>query len=97
MKQQQLLKELKHKQIFGRYLGSVWTIEYQKRGLPHMHLLLFLHPEDRFLCAEKINQVISHQQEWFGVRTLLPLAASSGVLMASGRYCPPMSNSQRQL
>ena len=33
MKQQQLLKELKHKQIFGRYLGSVWTIEYQKTQL----------------------------------------------------------------
>ena len=39
----------------------------------------------------------THQQEWFGVRTLLPLAASSGVLMASGRYCPRMSNSQCQL
>ena len=42
-----LLHDLKRKQIFGRYLGSVYTIEYQKRGLPHMHLLLFLHPHDR--------------------------------------------------
>ena len=39
----------------------------------------------------------THQQEWVGVRTLLPLAASSGELMVSGRYCPPMSNSQCQL
>ena len=38
-----------------------------------------------------------HQQEWVGVRTLLPLAASSSVLMTSGRNWPPMLNSQGQL
>ena len=59
LKQQELLKEIKIKNIFGRYLGCVWTIEYQKRGLPHMHLLLFLHPEDRFLSAERIDEIIS--------------------------------------
>ena len=41
------LHDLKRKQIFSQYCGSVWTIEYQKRGLPHLHLLLFLHPHDR--------------------------------------------------
>lgn len=46
LKVQFLLADLKKHQIFGRYAGSVYTIEYQKRGLPHMHLLLFLHPED---------------------------------------------------
>ena len=63
MKVNHLLHDLKRKQIFGRYQGSVWTIEYQKRGLPHLHLLLFLDPYDRdrlldpavvnrFVCAE---------------------------------------------
>ena len=54
-----MLKEIKTKDILGRYLGCVWTIEYQKRGLPHMHLLLFLHLENRFLSAERINEIIS--------------------------------------
>ena len=58
MKQQQLLKELKHDMIFGWYLGCVWTIEYQKRGLPHMHLLLFLHTDDHFMTAERINKIV---------------------------------------
>ncbi|KAH8147156.1 uncharacterized protein LAJ45_08634 [Morchella importuna] len=58
LKQQLLLQEIKRKQIFGRYLGSVWTIEYQKRGLPHMHLLIFLHPDDRFLTAERIDEIV---------------------------------------
>ena len=54
-----MLKEIKTKIIFSRYLGCVWTIEYQKWGLPHMHLLLFFHPEDRFLFAECIDEIIS--------------------------------------
>ena len=53
-----LLHDLKETQIFGRFKGYVWTIEYQKRGLPHMHLLLFLHSEDRFLNADKIDQIV---------------------------------------
>ena len=55
------LHDLKRKQIFGRYCGCVWTIEYQKRGLPYMHLLLFLHPHDRnrLLDPAVINCFIS--------------------------------------
>ena len=37
-----LMDQIKNKQVFGSLLGWVWTIEYQKRGLPHLHLLLFL-------------------------------------------------------
>lgn len=54
-----LFKEIKQDQIFGRFKAWVWTIEYQKRGLPHLHLLLFLHPEDRFLDAQRIDEIIS--------------------------------------
>ena len=30
--------------IFGRVIGKIHVIEYQKRGLPHAHVLLILHP-----------------------------------------------------
>lgn len=42
-------------------LGNVWVVEYQKRGLPHAHILLVLHDKyklknvklyDEFICAE---------------------------------------------
>ncbi|KAA6411530.1 MAG: hypothetical protein FRX48_04810 [Lasallia pustulata] len=56
LKKKALLLDLQT--IFGRYQGSVWTIEYQKQGLPHMHLLLFLHTEDHFLDQERIDQVV---------------------------------------
>lgn len=44
--------------IFGHYIGHVYTIEYQKRGLPHMHLLLFLDTDDEFLETEGVDKII---------------------------------------
>lgn len=40
-----LIDELYKDGIFGKAKGYVYTIEFQKRGLPHMHLLLILHPQ----------------------------------------------------
>ncbi|XP_074287955.1 uncharacterized protein LOC141613118 [Silene latifolia] len=36
----------------------VYTIEFRKRGLPHAHILLFLHREDKFPKAADLNKVI---------------------------------------
>ena len=35
------------------------TIEFQKRGLPHVHLLLFLHPDNKYPSSDDIDQIIS--------------------------------------
>lgn len=53
-----MLRLIKSENIFGRFCGNVYTIEYQKRGLPHMHLLIFLHLADQFLKASQIDEVI---------------------------------------
>lgn len=37
----------------------VYTVEFQKRGLPHAHILLFLHPEDKYPTTTDIDKVIS--------------------------------------
>ena len=34
-------------------------IEFQKRGLPHVHLLLFLHPDNKYPTSDEIDQIIS--------------------------------------
>ena len=59
MKVNALLKDLKTKQVFGSYRGLFRTIEYQKRGLPHLHLLLFLDPALNMDTVEMIDQIIS--------------------------------------
>lgn len=45
-KVQFFLANLKKHQISGYYVSYVYTIEYQKRTLFHMHFLLFFYPED---------------------------------------------------
>nr|GEX37032.1 hypothetical protein [Tanacetum cinerariifolium] len=54
-----LIKTLKDNQIFGRVRAVVYTIEFQKRGLPHSHICLFLHKDDKLLNSERINDFIS--------------------------------------
>ena len=55
LKQQSMLHEIKKNHIFGKCKGIVWTIEYQNRGLPHMHLLVFLETGPTFLTAGNID------------------------------------------
>ena len=42
MKQKILLEYLKSENPFGRMIAHVSVIEFQKRGLPHAHIILFL-------------------------------------------------------
>ena len=37
----------------------MYTIEFKKRGLPHVHLLLFLHPDNKYPSSDEIDQIIS--------------------------------------
>lgn len=57
LKVKQLLTDLRGG-LFGPYQAHVYTIEYQKRGLPHLHLLLWLTSAARFLTAERIDEVV---------------------------------------
>ena len=37
----------------------VYTVEFQKRGLPHAHVCLFLHKDDKIPSADQIDKYIS--------------------------------------
>ncbi|XP_061344069.1 uncharacterized protein LOC133290038 [Gastrolobium bilobum] len=55
----QLLHDLKKENILGRVIAYVCTIEFQKRGLPHAHILLFLNPSSKAESALDIDKLIS--------------------------------------
>jgi len=59
LKMRALLDELLDKKVLGRPLAWTWVVEFQKRGLPHLHLLLVVHPEDKPRTAEDIDKIIS--------------------------------------
>jgi len=37
----------------------MYIIEFEKCGLPHTHLLILLHPDNKYPNVEDINRVIS--------------------------------------
>lgn len=58
MKIKALLEELKKKEIFGPYRANCYTVEFQKRGLPHVHILLFLANHDRYKDPAFVDTVV---------------------------------------
>eukprot|EP00984_Skeletonema_dohrnii_P018289 scaffold8514_cov74-Skeletonema_dohrnii-CCMP3373.AAC.1 len=60
LKKQQLIRELQSECIFGKYVARTHSIEFQKRGLPHVHVLVWLEMDRHFdsllvddiICAE---------------------------------------------
>ncbi|KAF8221866.1 hypothetical protein L208DRAFT_1325693, partial [Tricholoma matsutake] len=47
--------------VLGKVVAHIHTIEFQKRGHPHMHLLNFLHPVDKIHDAYDIHSIVSAQ------------------------------------
>ncbi|XP_012827650.1 PREDICTED: uncharacterized protein LOC105948936 [Erythranthe guttata] len=58
MKLDSLLTDFKKGHIFGRIRAHVCTIEFQKRGLPHTHILLWLDNDAKPKCSADIDRMI---------------------------------------
>ncbi|XP_013601568.1 PREDICTED: uncharacterized protein LOC106309027 [Brassica oleracea var. oleracea] len=59
MKLDSLIFEIHNKNFFGSSRGVIYTIEFQKRGLPHAHILLWLKPRSKMPTTSDIDKVIS--------------------------------------
>lgn len=55
---QELMDDLLKKHILGKVVAHCITIEFQKRGLPHAHILLILRDEDKPRTADEVNKVV---------------------------------------
>ncbi|KAL6541112.1 hypothetical protein OROMI_024995 [Orobanche minor] len=54
-----LLREFRQGNIFGETKAIVYTVEFQKRGLPHAHILLFLSNIDSTCNGDVVDSIIS--------------------------------------
>ena len=54
-----ILDDILKNNIFGHVMAYVYTIEFQKRGLPHAHLIETLHPENKIMTPNMIDKYIS--------------------------------------
>src|SRR5271170_1006039 len=58
LKLKALLDDLLTKHVLGKPVADVYTIEFQKRGLPHAHILLILNDEDKIRDVEFLDTII---------------------------------------
>ncbi|XP_056848336.1 uncharacterized protein LOC130511115 [Raphanus sativus] len=59
MKLDSLMDGLTKKHLLGKTVASMYTVEFQKRGLPHAHILLWMNPEHKFPTTDDIDNIIS--------------------------------------
>ncbi|MCH79880.1 ATP-dependent DNA helicase PIF1 [Trifolium medium] len=59
MKLDQMMTDFKKDQIFGKVIAGMYTVEFQKRGLPHAHMLLWLDEKNKIKTGSDIDKVIS--------------------------------------
>ncbi|GKB14949.1 helicase [Tanacetum coccineum] len=59
MKLTHLLDDLTKNDFFVKTYAFVYVIEFQKRGLPHAHILLWLEEEWKFKTPNQVDDIIS--------------------------------------
>ncbi|WOH08718.1 hypothetical protein DCAR_0728165 [Daucus carota subsp. sativus] len=53
-----LLEDLTDNHVLGKVIGVAYTIEFQKRGLPHAHIIVWLEESDKCHSTDDIDQLI---------------------------------------
>ena len=59
MKLEQMLQDLRLGTIFGTISALLYSIEFQKRGLPHVHILLWIEKKGNEVTSDTIDSWIS--------------------------------------
>jgi hypothetical protein len=59
-KLQSLMRDIK-KGALGAWAAHLYTIEFQKRGLPHAHIIVFLQPQAKLRTPEDIDSLLSSE------------------------------------
>ncbi|XP_071740490.1 uncharacterized protein [Rutidosis leptorrhynchoides] len=58
IKLDRLMNDIKKNKIFGKIQAQVYRIEFQKHGLPHSHICLFLDEKDKMPEVEAVDSYI---------------------------------------
>ncbi|XP_028059217.1 uncharacterized protein LOC114262950 [Camellia sinensis] len=58
LKRKCLMKGIETNKVFSNKVGHVFTIEFQKQGLPHMHALLFLKGPNKIRTCAQVDKLV---------------------------------------
>ena len=53
------MKDITKEEIFGRVLSYMFVVEFQKRGLPHAHILIVLDEKDKPKTGKDYDDIVS--------------------------------------
>ena len=53
-----MINDLLHKHVLGKTIIDIYVIEYQKRSLPHAHILLIMNQDDKIRGIEDVDNII---------------------------------------
>ena len=56
---QELLHDVKNRHVLGKPVAMVYVIEFQKRGLPHCHMLIVLEQDSKLRDSHDVDEIIS--------------------------------------
>ena len=59
LKKDQLMQDLKTGGVIGKVVAHMNVVEFQKRGLPHAHILIILADQDRKMTGEMVDSIVS--------------------------------------
>jgi hypothetical protein len=59
LKLKALLDDLFKNKIFGLVTAHIYVIEWQKRGLPHAHILIVLQESDKIRTVDQVDMVVN--------------------------------------
>ncbi|XP_076038426.1 uncharacterized protein LOC143023700 [Oratosquilla oratoria] len=55
----ELMIDIQDRHVLGVSIAAIHVIEFQKRGLPHCHMLIMLREEDKIRTREQIDNIVS--------------------------------------
>lgn len=90
LKLKEVMKDLTKSHLLGRVVSFLYTIKFQKRGLPHAHILLILDTASTPRTAREIDAMVSAQPPDVGQEPRLYEMVTSFMLhgpCAPGRPC----------
>ena len=58
LKKDQLIRDLKKGGVLGKTVADIYVIEFQKRGLPHAHILIILADQDRPVTPDLVDSTV---------------------------------------
>ena len=57
LKKQQLIRDLGIEMIFGKMIARTHSIEFQKRGFPHMHIIVWLEEGSHMTDSQRVRPI----------------------------------------